>query len=807
MTKYLAAFFLLLAQLQAASTWYVAPPTASPAGNDSAPGDGSITHPYATLRKVWSVMSGGDTVYLRGGIYTGSSGNAYWIIGWRPGSGDGSSDAHFPPNGPSANSPTIISSYPGEWAIIRPHYPGFTTMAWYREQGQHIVLQNFCIDGSEFVDTHDAHWTGSTDSRGSESDENNLGQMDCFKWNGCTNVTFTNIHVWNWPRGMCWALYEAGPAKGPYIPGEGNHIISCVASNWAQQCTNYLGPQYPATDSRSLDRQYAWDEAPHALYVIGQRNLHVNGLISLKGSPYVMIDGGHSASAWQWWLFRNAGYHPNVIDGYGQKDGNPAELGIGSSMSNIVENCYSEGGRHGAAISGADRSVFRNNVFVNVMGYGLSYHGPSQNNVFQNNTFVNCGYDAMHYWGKRYDNTLVDTHWSNSNTGDHYGGFGFLVSGPSGSNSEDPTMGNNIGKTVFNNNLLWNCGYGRQAMDNAVELHYSADFGSNDKFYMANNVMVGPGPINGDGGVGFRNNAGSLYVNNGGNKDGLTNNAALNPYLISTTFPPGDPLGALNARLGNTSSSAYNAGVSQTASWTSPAGWLVPGFAVDYLGNSRPAANVWDVGAFELGAGSPTTYTLSVTVSPQFSVTITNSPADNNSVSSGTPPFSLVYDLNSPVDLQTPATASGKNFQQWTVDGSVSHNNPLHVTMGANHAVVAYYTNAGSPTYTLTVNTSPAGRTMHIATTTDSNGDGEGVPIYTRVYAPSTSVTLTAPDVNSAAETFSEWRLDGVHVNGNPITFSMTGNRTATSYYVPATGGGTKDKVNHGHIGGRWNRN
>lgn len=800
MTRYLAGLFLLVAQLQAASTWYVAPTTASPAGNDSAPGDGSITHPYATLRKVYTVMSGGDTVYLRAGDYVGDSSNNYWIMGWRPGSGDGSSDGPYPPSGPSANSPTVIAGYPadvqaGHLPRIQPKWPGFYCMLWFREMGKNITLKDFIVDGALFVDQYDCH-----------ADSTLKGQVDCFKWNGMTNCVWTNVHVWNLPRGMCWSLYEGGSTDGPYHPGEGNQIISCVGSNWAQQCTNFIDPNG------------FWDEAPHVLYVIGQRNLHVNGLYSLKGSPYVMTDSGHSASAWQWWLFRNAGYRPDqpcIRDGQGHKiteagqaGGLASELGMGETMSNIVENCYTEGGRHGAAISGAYRSVFRNNVFVNVMGYGLSYHGPSIMNVFQNNTFIHCGYDPMHYWGKLQNGTFVNTYYSDSNTGDHYGGVGLLVSGPSGPTDEDLTMGPNIGKTVFNNNLFWDCGYGRQSLDNAVELHYSSDFGSNDKVYMANNVMAGPGPLPGkSGGDGFRNNAGSLYVDNGGNKSGLTNNASLNPYLISMNFPPGDLNGVLNARLGNTSSSAYNAGVSQTASWTSPAGWLVPGFAVDYLGNARPAANIWDVGAFEEGAGAPTTYTISVYVSPQFAVTITNSPSDNNSVGSGTPPFTLTFDLNTPVDLTAPASISGKNFQQWTVDGVVQVNNPVHLTMANNRTVYAYYTNAGSPTYTLTVNTSPVGRTMHIATTTDANGDGEGVPIYTRVYAPSTSVTLTAPDVNSAAETFSEWRLDGVHVNGNPITFSMTGNRTATSYYVPGPGGDKKDKVNHGKVGGRWNRN
>ncbi len=40
----------------------------SPTGNDSS-GNGSISSPWFTLKKAWTVVAAGDTIYLRGGIY------------------------------------------------------------------------------------------------------------------------------------------------------------------------------------------------------------------------------------------------------------------------------------------------------------------------------------------------------------------------------------------------------------------------------------------------------------------------------------------------------------------------------------------------------------------------------------------------------------------------------------------------------------------------------------------------------------------------------------------------------------------
>jgi MYXO-CTERM domain-containing protein len=75
-----------------AGTFYM-----SNAGNDNAPG--SSTAPWATLGKANAAMTAGDTLYLRGGVYSGVSG------------------IHWTKSG-TVNSPVVISAYPGEHPVF-----------------------------------------------------------------------------------------------------------------------------------------------------------------------------------------------------------------------------------------------------------------------------------------------------------------------------------------------------------------------------------------------------------------------------------------------------------------------------------------------------------------------------------------------------------------------------------------------------------------------------------------------------------------------------------------------------------------
>lgn len=54
--------FLTLSSVASATSWYI-----SPSGNDN--NNGSISSPFFTINKAWSVASAGDIIYARGGVY------------------------------------------------------------------------------------------------------------------------------------------------------------------------------------------------------------------------------------------------------------------------------------------------------------------------------------------------------------------------------------------------------------------------------------------------------------------------------------------------------------------------------------------------------------------------------------------------------------------------------------------------------------------------------------------------------------------------------------------------------------------
>lgn len=83
-----------------ASTYFVAPN-----GNNASPG--TITAPWLTLRHAVAQLRAGDTLYLRGGTYTGSANTIDSILG-------------SVPSGSSWTNAITIAGYAAEIVTIRP---------------------------------------------------------------------------------------------------------------------------------------------------------------------------------------------------------------------------------------------------------------------------------------------------------------------------------------------------------------------------------------------------------------------------------------------------------------------------------------------------------------------------------------------------------------------------------------------------------------------------------------------------------------------------------------------------------------
>jgi len=67
MRKLLVILFVLISVSLNATIYYCAPTTATPAGSDA--NAGTIAAPFFTLNKAWTVISAGDIIYMRGGIF------------------------------------------------------------------------------------------------------------------------------------------------------------------------------------------------------------------------------------------------------------------------------------------------------------------------------------------------------------------------------------------------------------------------------------------------------------------------------------------------------------------------------------------------------------------------------------------------------------------------------------------------------------------------------------------------------------------------------------------------------------------
>lgn len=107
MRKILVILLLLISAIAGATTYYVAPSTATPAGNDS--NAGTITAPWLTWYKAIQTANAGDTVFFRGGVYPMYPTNGQGIP-YNPGSGYGH-------DGTRAD-PIVYINYPDETPIL-----------------------------------------------------------------------------------------------------------------------------------------------------------------------------------------------------------------------------------------------------------------------------------------------------------------------------------------------------------------------------------------------------------------------------------------------------------------------------------------------------------------------------------------------------------------------------------------------------------------------------------------------------------------------------------------------------------------
>ena len=195
----------------------------------------------------------------------------------------------------------------------------------------------------------------------------------------------------------------------------------------------------------------------------------------------------------------------------------------------------------------------------------------------------------------------------------------------------------------------------------------------------------------------------------------------------------------------------YTSGATATVTATPAAGYTFTGWSGAATGTTNPVTVSMTANKSITATFTAITYTLTATATPTAGGTVAGG---------GT------YAYNATATL-TATPAAGYVFSGWSgaVTGTAT---TITVAMNANKSVTATFT-AAAVTYTLTGTASPtAGGTI--------TGTG--------TYASGATATLTA--TAAAGYTFSGWS-GSVTGTTNPVTVSMTANRSVTATFTPIT--------------------
>jgi uncharacterized protein YjdB len=210
MRNLLIILFFTYASLISASTYYVAPPSATPAGSDS--NNGSLAQPWGTWQKAFLTAIAGDTVYFRGGVWypsTAYNGNNVTVI--RP-------DANLGHNG-SPGNPICYFNFPGETPILDCRL---------------IRTSGAFSTALQIEDAHWICWKGLT--------IRNLYQrvqdveVGAIRGEALSNMTWENIKLYNigghgWYMesdvGIEYISYNIGWDGSGYIPYDTTRYINC----------------------------------------------------------------------------------------------------------------------------------------------------------------------------------------------------------------------------------------------------------------------------------------------------------------------------------------------------------------------------------------------------------------------------------------------------------------------------------------------------------------------------------------------------------------------------------------------------
>lgn len=360
------AIILLFSLSASANVYYV-----SPSGSDGAAG--AIGSPRFNLNAIWSLVSAGDTVYMRGGTYTYST--QQYLTG---------------KNGTSGNL-IKIWAYPGESPVIT-RGASFSKPNWHR--GMVFLSGNYIhVKGIRFT--------------GMYTDDN---QVDA------------GLQTWNVNNCIFELLECDNNVEGMIIQNDSdnNLVLNC---DFHDNYSNYGGSNGGNSDGIGITYMLGLSTTTT---IRGCRawNNGDDGFDTFENGGYVLID-----SCWAWHNGYNKGSNTSAGDGVGFKLGSDfltTPAGTGVVKRRLQRSMAWDNRNAGAHINEADHSteIYNNTFFRNVIT-GLNFHYNNRVHYFRNNVSLSNGNRQVEVSGASTNQTnstdggYNDGGWStNASTGD-----------------------------------------------------------------------------------------------------------------------------------------------------------------------------------------------------------------------------------------------------------------------------------------------------------------------------------------------------------------------------------------------------
>jgi hypothetical protein len=307
-------------------------------GNDYL-GNGSINNPYRTLNKATDHAVPGDTIYVRGGIYTATKDSIYNVNG-------------------TACQPITISPYPNETVIFDGTGAAINSNSSVIliSNSSYIIFKGFEIQNSagRGLSTYEAHYVTIRDNRIHDIQGRGLG-------GGGTHLVFEENEVWN------TVLENEDEA----IPGSG----------WSAAVSTYYRANGAESNDIIIRNNHIYNSWGEGIIPIGATNVIIEGnTVHDTYSVNIYVSASHDIS-----ITRNYVYA--TTDTYNRSDhGYPAN-GIGLANENPTAANYLE-----------DITI-ANNLIVGT-GAGINYWqspNPLPYNTYRNvKMFYNVIMDSHH---------------------------------------------------------------------------------------------------------------------------------------------------------------------------------------------------------------------------------------------------------------------------------------------------------------------------------------------------------------------------------------------------------------------------